>query len=169
MHGLIHIAVFSHGRDQNRNRVSRRIAKAVTDGCSVRAEEIRVSVDCDADSHPMLILAGAFLVAQPAWSACGLTVYNPTWSAGGATGIVTAKASHGTTCPSGSTLTTELWHQKPGPDSRLAANSGVGASIMVTASAPCLVTGGTSQAAYYTKGISSSAGTGTSGILWKDC
>lgn len=117
----------------------------------------------------MLVLAGSFLVAQPAWSACGLTVVNPTWSAGGASGIVTAKASHGTTCPSGSTLTTELWHQKVGPDSRLASNSGAGASITVSASAACLVTGGTSESAYYTKGISSAAGNGTSGILWKDC
>lgn len=114
-----------------------------------------------------LLVAASFLVYQPAWAACSLTIYKPTYSS--TTKLVTAKASHGTTCASGSTLTTELWHQKVGPDSRLASNADAGASITVTASHTCLVTGGTTQAAYYTKAISTSAGSGTSSLFWKDC
>lgn len=108
--------------------------------------------------------ASILLVASPAWAVCSLSLYTPTYSVQG----VTARSVH-QGCAGTATLTTELWHQKVGPDSRLAQQSGTGGNLDITATAACLITPGSDLAAYYSRGISSQAGSGDSGLLWQDC
>lgn len=116
----------------------------------------------------LVIVFSAVIVSSPAWAAC--TRQESATAPPGFNVLVTATAWHGTTCPANSTIKAELWHQKVGPDSLLVASSPVmGSNATAYAERTCLVTGGSTQAAYYAKGISSAAGSGTSGILWKDC